>query len=553
MLGVRIGAERGRSRRCHVEDRSIGSRTRGRLCILAVAGLVGAALAGCMGADMGSAGDYEVEQLGRAYWSATPGPDTVPGVDVSYYQGTIDWNAAAGDGIKFAFIRVSDGDPATVGFADPKFDENWVNAKAAGIIVGAYQFFRPNQDPVAQADYLIAKLGGAVNPGELAPEIDVETDGGLSDSQVVAAIGQWVSRVETQLGVSPIIYTSAYLWSQYTGNSSAFASYPLWVAHYTSPSGPFFVPDAWSDWRFWQYSSSGSVAGIGGNVDMDLFNGTLAALQAFTVGNPTCGDGYCTGGETHATCPVDCPVCENIPPLGRVVDERDLCFEEGGDSRWWRYVEDDGYESTLQWTHTVATAAEMDNYGIWHLTFDQAGQYQVAAYTDASYAQSTQARYQVRHAGVEETQVVDQTAVDGWVQVGAYDFAAGGDQWVRLEDYTGEPLNTNTQIVFDAVRLTRLDPPPEDGGVPGDSGVGPDGGTGSDAKVGVDAGDATPTEDGGVEPDAGTPAMGRGGCSCHVESRGMPGAIPLWAACLAFGWAWRRRRRRPRASEGAAS
>ncbi len=488
--------------------------------------------------------DLDVEQVSQARWSAYPGADTVDGIDVSRWQGAIDWQAVAADGIVFAFIRVSDGDPAGDGVADSRFDENWAAAKAAGIMVGAYQFFRPNQNVDAQADFLVDKLGGQLEPGDLPPVIDVEADGGLSDSQVAAAIRQWLERVESQLGVKPIIYTSAYLWAEYTGDSMDFGDYPLWVAHYTDPSGPFWVPDGWSDWRFWQYSSSGSVSGISGNVDMDFFNGDRAALQAFAVGDPVCGDGYCTGGEDHASCPQDCPICENVPRQGRIVDESDLCFEAGGDSRWWRHVTDAGWADTLMWTHTVETSDRMDNFGIWHLTFDEAGRYLVEAYTDAAYAQSKQARYQVRHEGTEETMVVDQSAVDGWVSVGEFAFAEGGDQWVRLEDYTGEPLSDDVQIVFDAIRLTRLDLPEDDAGVQ-DSGVEEDGSVDS-----PDSGDAT--GDGGLDGDAGPrPPRTEGGCDCRSARQGsVPDSYWLFLAALVvllrrLDW-WSRLRHRPR-------
>jgi lysozyme len=510
--------------------------------------LGGLLLGGCLGSGrdqaMGNAGVQGVEQIERAYWTATPGANTLDGIDVSYWQTITSWSSVAGDGIVFAFIRVSDGDPNAGGVEDTDFDANWAAAKAAGIIVGPYQFFRPAQDPVAQADYVISKLGGAMTPGDLPPACDVEDGGGLSNAQVIAAIDQWVTRIENQLGVTPIIYTSASLWQQYTGDTAQFSAYPLWVAHYTgNTTGPFWVPDGWSEWAFWQYSSTGSVAGISNNVDLNFFNGTLADLEALTYGDPVCGDGTCNGDEDHQSCPQDCPVCENVPPLGRIVDEQDLCFEAGGDPRWWRYVTDAGYDSSLMWTHTVGSAQELDNHGIWHLTFDEGGAYRVEAYTDLTYAQSQQARYQVRFGGVEDTVVVDQTATDGWALVGEFDFAGGGDQWVRLEDYTGEPLSTDTQIVFDAVRLTRMDPGP-DGGV--------DAGPPADAGPGVDAGDATevdagPGVDGDLDPD---PDPKDGGCSCRAGgaggAAGAEGATGVGALALLLtllGWIRRRGRR----------
>src|SRR5215831_3258147 len=104
---------------------------------------------------------------------------TVKGMDVSYYEASVDWAAAHADGIDFAFIRATDG----VQYIDPKFPTYWAGAKAAGVIRGAYQFFRPAEDPIAQADLLLAKTG-PYELGDLPPVIDVEVNGGLSQAGV---------------------------------------------------------------------------------------------------------------------------------------------------------------------------------------------------------------------------------------------------------------------------------------------------------------------------------------------------------------------------------
>jgi len=104
---------------------------------------------------------------------------TVTGMDVSYYETSIDWDAAHAAGIDFAFVRVSDG----LQFIDPKFPAYWAGARAAGVIRGAYQFFRPAQDPIAQADLLLDRIG-PVEPDDLPPVIDVEVSGGLSTAEV---------------------------------------------------------------------------------------------------------------------------------------------------------------------------------------------------------------------------------------------------------------------------------------------------------------------------------------------------------------------------------
>jgi GH25 family lysozyme M1 (1,4-beta-N-acetylmuramidase) len=202
---------------------------------------------------------------------------TVKGIDVSYYQGVVDWNRVKAAGIDFAFIRVSDGEV----FKDPKFTNNWSGARSAGVIRGAYQFFRPNQNIAAQARIMIDAIGEH-QPGDLPPVLDVEATGGVSAKNLATKIGQWVDQVEAEVGVKPIIYTGKYFWRDQVGGSTAFEDHPLWIAHFTAlcPS----IPAPWSRWTFHQHSEKGKVAGITGNVDLDNFNGTLAELQAFAAG-----------------------------------------------------------------------------------------------------------------------------------------------------------------------------------------------------------------------------------------------------------------------------
>lgn len=198
-----------------------------------------------------------------------PGP-TVRGIDVSYYQETIAWKRVRGEGIVFAFIRATDG----VAPVDPRFLANWADAKRAGVLRGAYQFFRPTESAVAQADALIAVLGH--DPGELPPVIDVEVTAGISSAKLVARVQAWVDRVRTRLHVEPIVYTAPGLWP---GGPPALAAQPLWVAHYTDACP--LVPPPWTRWAFWQFSERGEVSGIGPAVDLDVFAGSFDDLAAF--------------------------------------------------------------------------------------------------------------------------------------------------------------------------------------------------------------------------------------------------------------------------------
>lgn len=233
-----------------------------------------------------------------------PGAERVQGIDVSYYQPNIDWNAVKGAGQEFAIIRVSDG----LNTIDTKFESHWAGAKAAGLIRSAYQFFRPTQDPTAQANLLLSKIGNQIEPGDLPPVIDMEAAGGLSPAQVTAAMQEWISVVEGKLGRKPIIYTGNYFWTGAMGNPQGYADYPLWIAAYpycydSIKSGSYCptIPDQWSKWAFWQYSDGKNtpdqgcsteppvMPGVGQSCDRNFFNGTLADLKAFAAAGSTAG------------------------------------------------------------------------------------------------------------------------------------------------------------------------------------------------------------------------------------------------------------------------
>jgi lysozyme len=206
---------------------------------------------------------------------------TLRGVDVSYYQGRVDWASAHRAGIDFAFARVSDG----ASFVDPEFAANWPSMRAAAVVRGAYQYFRPSEDPIAQADLLIREIQarGGLLPGDIPPALDVETTDGVADGAVRARMQTWLDRVESAFGRAPLIYTAPGFWSA-IGAGKGFGRYPLWVANWecTCPA----MPGSWASWSFWQDADHGEIAGIGESTDVDRYNGTMAELMAFTGAAP---------------------------------------------------------------------------------------------------------------------------------------------------------------------------------------------------------------------------------------------------------------------------
>jgi len=354
------------------------------------------------------------------------GGSTVNGMDVSYYDDSVDWNAAHAAGIDFAFIRVTDGTQ----YKDPKFAAYWQGAKDAGVLRGAYQFFRPAEDPIAQADLLLSLA--PYQAGDLPPVLDVEVNGGLTQPQVAAAVHAWVDHVTAAIGRVPIVYAGLYSWPDLTGSADLTSS-PLWIAQYTTAACPN-IPAPWTQWMFWQHSDTGVVDGVvSSQLDLNVFDGTLAQLQQFASGG-------------------DAP-CGTIAAGGGIVDDGDACFTPGGPSQYMRHVTDAG-DNGLYWTHTT-TAADEANYGQWNLSFAAAGTYHVEVYTAASYATSHAAAYLVQANGAQQSITIDQTAADGWQPLGDIAFAAGGEQWINLGDNTGE--STQEQLVFDAIRFTPLD------------------------------------------------------------------------------------------------
>ena len=203
--------------------------------------------------------------------------NSVQGIDVSHYQGKIDWGKVKSAGMAFAFTKATESTNST----DSQFSVNWPAIKAAGLLRGAYHFFHADQDATAQANFFLQVTD--IGPGDLPAVIDIETTSNASDSAIVSGVQTWLNVVQQATGIVPMIYTAGSFWNAHL--NSSFGNYPLWVANYgvTTPK----LPTGWNNWNFWQYSQSGTVSGISGNVDMDYFNGSLAQLNAFVGSSQT--------------------------------------------------------------------------------------------------------------------------------------------------------------------------------------------------------------------------------------------------------------------------
>jgi len=254
-----------------------------------------------------------LDDTGQPLTNVCPKSSTlVKGVDVSKWQATNDWTKVKGAGYDFAFIRASDG----LNYPDGMFQANWQGAKAAGVIRGVYQFFRPSQDAIAQADLMLGKMqaAGWLDKNDLPCVLDIEVAEGQSNTTIRNKSLQWLQYVEQKTGKKPLVYTAAG-WSSVLGN--ALSAYPLWIANYTgSPtSGCPLMPDGWSSWLFWQYTSKGGVPGVGSlDVDKNVWDGTLDQLKAFAASGtvpppPQPTDGGTTGDPCAKATAGNGPYC----------------------------------------------------------------------------------------------------------------------------------------------------------------------------------------------------------------------------------------------------
>ena len=219
-------------------------------------------------------------------------PQLVLGVDVSSYEGSINWNSVKNAGYKFAFVKATEG----VSITDSYFTTNEVNGTAAGLPMGAYHFARPeNNTASAEATHFLNVAQQYITACSLPPVLDVEDPPNgpslqsfFTSSQLSTWITTWCSAVQNATGKTPIIYigpgNASYL-------NSSVTAYGLWIDDYnSSPYNPPPNTGVWTNWDFKQYSWFGTVPGINapGATDMDVFNGDSAAFVAY-VGCMTTG------------------------------------------------------------------------------------------------------------------------------------------------------------------------------------------------------------------------------------------------------------------------
>ena len=194
----------------------------------------------------------------------------VRGVDVSTYQGEIDWPVLAEQNIQFAFIKATEGS----GFVDPHFEKNYANAINTDLKIGAYHFFSFDSPGETQADNYISVV--PLNNDTLPPVIDVEFYGDKANNlpdkdEVVKELSDFMNNVENHYGKKPIIYATNKSYSLYIAGN--FDEYDIWIRNIISH--PSLTGNR--NWTFWQYSNREILNGYSGEekyIDMNVFSGT---------------------------------------------------------------------------------------------------------------------------------------------------------------------------------------------------------------------------------------------------------------------------------------
>ncbi|WP_374308315.1 GH25 family lysozyme [Methylocella sp.] len=226
-----------------------------------------ALLAGCAGGGLGddpfpAPSDYQIH-----------------GIDVSKYQGEIDWDTVRASGVKFAWIKATEGGD----HVDDMFGRNWEAAKAAGVPRGAYHFAYWCRPAAEQAAWFAANVPN--DPDALPPVLDVEWNGHsktcprkVPREVAIAEMRTILEAMERTYGKRPIIYVTVDFHRDVM--QGEFTDYPVWVR--SVKSHPALKYGA-RRWRFWQHTAEGRVAGIKGYVDRNAFNGSPKDWQVWVT------------------------------------------------------------------------------------------------------------------------------------------------------------------------------------------------------------------------------------------------------------------------------
>jgi lysozyme len=201
---------------------------------------------------------------------------SIHGIDVSHHQAVINWadvKEMKDKDIKigFAFIKATEG----LSNVDNAYRRNWFKAKEAKLPRGAYHFFISSKSGKAQAENFIETV--TLEKGDMPPVLDIEQTNGASAEDLQQRVKDWLTAVEKQFKVKPIIYTNVDFYKNFL--AGRFDDYPLWVAHYLVKDKPRIE----RNWLFWQHNETGRVNGISAFVDFNVFKGDSADFKKLLI------------------------------------------------------------------------------------------------------------------------------------------------------------------------------------------------------------------------------------------------------------------------------
>lgn len=206
-----------------------------------------------------------------------PSDYEIHGIDISHYQGDIDWDLlrtaqVADHPIRFVMIKATEG----ASIVDDKFKSNFIQARDNGFIRGAYHFWSTKTSAQQQAYWFIQQV--RLEAGDLPPVLDVEhKPQNMTTEDFQREVLTWLHTVEDRFHVKPIIYTYYKFKERYLSDQR-FDDYPYWIAHYYVSKVEYQ-----GKWKFWQHTDAGKLPGIKGDVDLDVYNGSYYDLKQMTI------------------------------------------------------------------------------------------------------------------------------------------------------------------------------------------------------------------------------------------------------------------------------
>jgi len=200
-------------------------------------------------------------------------PIHVNGIDLSGWQDPVDFSAVRAAGYSFVYAKCTEG----AEFVDGTYDRKKQQANAVGLLFGAYHFVDWNASAQSQAELFLANA--TLGKGDLVPMIDCEGVPGISAARCIATISTISQAIAAAAGRLPAIYLDPDFWKSYLGSTDGFSGHPLWLAQYAKQMQSL---GSWEP-TFWQFSNTGTVPGVEGDVDLDWFLGDRPALESYRL------------------------------------------------------------------------------------------------------------------------------------------------------------------------------------------------------------------------------------------------------------------------------